>query len=127
MFKNNYRKVSAFTISLLILLVLPMCFVLADPPASSPTTIPNPLGPNNTEVENLLVDFMNLVATAGAIVVVFFIIFSGYKFVEARGNETKINSAKDMFYWTVIGGAILLGADVIANVVVNTINATVQN
>jgi hypothetical protein len=58
-------------------------------------------------------------------VVVFFIIYSGYKFVTARGNQAEVTKAKDIFFATVIGGAILLGADVIATVVVNTVKTTV--
>lgn len=125
--KINYKKILALTLSLLILLSLPTVLVLADPPASAPSTISNPLGPNNTNVQAILIDLMNLVATVGAIVVVFFIIYSGYKFVTARGNPEKIEEAKKTFYATVIGGAILLGADVIANVVVNTVKTTVGN
>ena len=68
---------------------------------------------------------MDLVAKVGAIIVVFFIIYSGYKFVTARGNESEVTKAKEIFYATIIGGAILLGADVIANVVINTVNTTV--
>jgi hypothetical protein len=86
-------------------------------------TIKNPLASN--DVNDLLTDIMKLVVTAGAIVVVFFIIYSGYKFVAARGNPSQIEDAKKTFYATVIGGAILLGADVIANVVVKTVNTTV--
>jgi hypothetical protein len=64
---------------------------------------------------------MNLVATVGAIIVVFFIIYSGYKFVTAGDSDTDRTKAKNIFYATIIGGAILLGADVIANVVVQTV------
>jgi hypothetical protein len=86
-------------------------------------TIDNPL--KSSDVKVILVDIMNLVATVGAVVVVFFIIYSGYKFVSARGNEAEVTKAKDIFFATIIGGAILLGADVIANVVINTVNTTV--
>lgn len=85
-------------------------------------TINNPLKHN--DVNLILTDIMNLVATAGAIVVVFFIIYSGFKFVSARGNEAEVTKAKDIFWATIVGGAILLGADVIARVVVNTVYQT---
>jgi hypothetical protein len=44
--------------------------------------------------------------------------------VTARGDPGKIEEAKKTFYATVIGGAILLGADIIANIVVNTVKTT---
>ena len=122
MSKINYKKIAGFTISLGIL-VLPLFIVSAQ--GSGSATIRNPLGDNNTSVSDLLIKIMNLVATVGAVVVVFFIIYSGFKFVTARGNESEVTKAKEIFFATIIGGAILLGADVIANVVVNTVNATV--
>jgi hypothetical protein len=69
---------------------------------------------------------LDLVAVVGSIVVVFFIIWSGYKLVMARGNPGEMTKAKDMLLATVIGGAILLGADIIANVVINTVKTTVD-
>ncbi len=133
--KINYIKSSAFIISLIIVLLIPICFVYAqngvtptpqDPAmGSNPATIQNPLGENNTSVQALLLKIMNLVATVGAIIVVFFIIYSGFKFVTARGNPAEVSKAKDIFFATIIGGAILLGADIIANIVVNTVNTTV--
>ncbi len=89
----------------------------------SGATIQNPL--KSSDLKVLLVNFMNLVAVVGGIVVVFFIIYSGFKLVMAKGNPGKITEAQNMLLGTVIGGAILLGADIIANVVVNTVKATV--
>jgi hypothetical protein len=86
-------------------------------------TISNPLKSDN--VIGLLNDLMKLIMKVGAMVVVFFIILSGYKLVTAGSNEGDRTKAKEMFYATVIGGAILLGADIIANVVVNTVSETV--
>ena len=114
----NYKKTFAFLVSLSFFLPL---FIFAEP---SPVTIQNPLGANNMQVKDLLIKIMNLVAIVGGIVVVFFIILSGYKTVMARGNPGELEKARDMFLATIIGGAILLGADVIANVVVNTVKAT---
>jgi hypothetical protein len=122
MIKINYKKIAGFASSFIILVVLPMFLSYAAEIGSSDTTIKNPLASNS--VSGILTNIMNLVATVGAIVVVFFIIYSGFKFVTARGNETEVTKAKDIFYATIIGGAILLGADVIANVVVNTVKAT---
>ena len=85
-------------------------------------TVQNPLKSN--DVKKILVDIMNLVALVGSVVVVFFIIYSGFKFVVAKGNEKEVTDAKNMFFATIVGGAILLGADVIANVVIKTVETT---
>lgn len=119
--KNNYKKILAFVTTSFVFILL---FCVYSTNSSAATTIRNPLGDENTDVKDLLIRIMNLVATAGGVVVVLFIIYSGFKFVTAGDSDSDRTKAKDMFYYTVIGGAILLGADVIANVVVNTVKAT---
>ncbi len=120
--KINYTKIAALLISLFLILV-PAIFVYAASGGGSSATIQNPLGTNS--VEGLLLKIMDLVVKVGSIIVVFFIIYSGYKFVTARGNESEVTKAKDTFWATIIGAAILLGAKVIAEVVVNTVKTTV--
>jgi len=120
----NYKKIAGFVLSLGFLFVLPLfiTFAAVGPGAA---TIQNPLGAGNDSVQALLLKIMNLVATVGAIIVVFFIILSGYKFVTAGDSDSDRTKARDMFYSTIIGGVILLGADIIANVVVKTVSTTV--
>lgn len=123
MTKINYKKSLAFITSFSFFIPL-FLFAQATNGPSGPT-IQNPLGAGNDSVQALLLDIMNLVATVGAIVVVFMIIYSGYTIVMAQGDMNALKKGRDMLMATVIGGAILLGADVIANVVVNTVNTTV--
>jgi membrane-anchored glycerophosphoryl diester phosphodiesterase (GDPDase) len=118
----NYKKILAFIFSFSLVVLLPLLISHAAPGGGS--TIKNPLGENNKSVQDLLLKVMNLVAIVGGIVVVFFIIYSGYTLVMARGNPEGLKKGKEMLLATIIGGAILLGADVIANVVVSTVKAT---
>lgn len=85
-------------------------------------TIKNPLATD--DLEGLLKKVLNIVTVFGSLVVVFFIIYSGFKFVTAQGDTNKIKEAREMFYATVIGAAILLGANLIATVVLETVKAT---
>lgn len=85
----------------------------------------NPLGGCTANGPNDLVQFINLVLDAvvkiGAVVVVFFVIYSGFLLVTAQGNETKLKTAKDALLWTLVGAAILLGAKLLAGVISTTI------
>lgn len=119
--KINYIKLAAILTSFAFFIPI---IIFADNTGSPAATIDNPLGPGNTSVNDLLIKIMKIVATVGAIVVVFFIIYSGFKFVTAGSSDTDRTKAKEMFYATIIGGAILLGADVIATIVVNTVKCT---
>ena len=68
-------------------------------------------------ISGLLTDVSNV----GAIVAIFAFIYAGYRFVAARGNPTELQKARDIFINTCIGVAILLGARLIAAIIVGTI------
>jgi len=87
--------------------------------------IQNPLSVNGKGIDSIpeaVTVFMDFVVKIGAVVAIFAFIYSGYLFVKARGNPKELETAKDVFKYTVIGVAILLGAQLIASIVVGTIN-----
>jgi len=103
------------------------------PPAStgntdSTITLINPLkgvdcsNGNGNCLVAFLTNILKFVIQIGTIVVVLMVVFVGYKFVAARGNDAKLIEARQMLLWTVVGALILLGAQAIAL----TIQATVQ-
>ncbi len=63
----------------------------------------------------------DIVLPIGSVVVVLFIIYSGYLFVVAQGNPAKLEQAKSAFLYACIGALVLLGAFTIAQVINNTI------
>ena len=69
---------------------------------------------------------VNLATEIGAIIRVFFIIWGGFLFVEARGNEAKLKKAKSVLWTTLIGICILLGATLIAKVIIGTIASIID-
>lgn len=70
-----------------------------------------------------VVKILELVVRLGSIVVVLMIVYVGFLFVVARGNETKITEARKALLWTVIGALILLGAVAIAKGIEATVKA----
>ncbi|MBX4210520.1 TrbC/VirB2 family protein [Candidatus Parcubacteria bacterium] len=83
--------------------------------------IPNPLRVNS--IMDLVNDVINKVLIPiGAVVAAMYIIYSGFLFVTAQGNETKISDAKRAFYSAVIGTAILLGSWAIAQGIKKTVD-----
>jgi len=55
--------------------------------------------------------------------VVLFLMYSGWKFVTAAGNEEKLTKAKETFMYTLLGGVVVLGAYAIALAIEGTVNA----
>jgi len=81
----------------------------------------NPLG-NTCTLDQLLGAVLNALIAIGTVVVTIMLVYCGFLFVAARGNEEKIRDARSALMWTVIGALVLLGAKVIAGI----ISATVQ-
>lgn len=63
------------------------------------------------------------VVELAVMVLVVMIVWVGYLFVSAQGNEKQLEEAKGAFVWLIIGGAIILGAWAITQLVVNTIGS----
>ena len=55
--------------------------------------------------------------------IVFFIIYAGFLYVTAQGNETTISKAHKALLYAVVGGLIILGAKIILEVISGTISA----
>lgn len=75
-----------------------------------------------TNLSTLLADVLKFVVYIGSIVVIVMLVYVGFLFVTARGNETKITEARKALLWTIVGALILLGAQAISL----GIQATVQ-
>jgi TRAP-type C4-dicarboxylate transport system permease small subunit len=85
-------------------------------------SISNPISGVNTLPE-FIQKLLDIVMTVGIPIVAIFIIYAGFLFVKARGNEKDLQTAKDALLYALIGGAILLGAYVIAQAIQGTIDA----
>lgn len=67
--------------------------------------------------------FMDAVLKIAIPFIIIFFIWAGLSFVLARGNPEKIKTAKNMFWYTVIGTLLILGAWTITNAIIGTVNS----
>lgn len=134
------KKTFAFCLSLIILLSLGGFVVSAqntsttDEPTTrttdGPTTrttdigfreLENPFRNADTLDELLNLILNDIVLPIGGILAVLAFIYSGFLYVTAQGNESKLAKAHSALLYTAIGTAVLLGAAVIASVIGNTV------
>jgi hypothetical protein len=92
----------------------------------APGTLPNPFKGGCSLFGLLQVIIENILMPIGAVLAVIGFIYSGFLYVTAQGNETKIKTAHKALLYTAIGTALLLGAWTFANVIKNTVNSLVQ-
>ncbi len=59
------------------------------------------------------------ITAIGMPLVAIFLVWAGFLFVTARGNEEQLKRAKTAFYWTLVGGAVVIGARVLAIAIAN--------
>jgi len=73
-----------------------------------------------------LIDFLRalleVITQIGVIALTVMLIYSGFLFVTAQGNQEQLTKAKSAFSWVVIGGAIVLGAWALSIGIAETVN-----
>lgn len=104
----------------LSVLILPFFFVHA-----ATGQLENPLRGTN-DLTTLIIKILGAVVKIGGYVAVLAIIWSGFLFVKAQGNETELAKAKTSFLYTIIGVAVLLAAQGLALALGKTIESVVR-
>ncbi len=84
-------------------------------------TLENPLG-NTGTIYIFLQKVLKVVADIGFPIAVLAIIYSGFLYVKAQGNDTKLSEAKSALTWSIVGTAVILGAWVLAKAIEGTIS-----
>ena len=82
----------------------------------------NPLS-NTNSLADLLTALLGIIVQLGTFALVFMLVYVGFLFVVAQGNDEKLRSARSALMWTIIGGLVLLGAQAISMVIQTTVNA----
>ena len=110
----------SFILIIAFSMFLPFVFINAD--ATVQTTINNPLGPDLKTIPDFIYALIKIVMYVGVPIVALAIIYTGFLFVTAQGDEKKLTEAKKAIVNTLIGAVILLGAFVIANAIKGTVD-----
>lgn len=83
-------------------------------------SLQNPLAADNIlELFEAIIDVILVFAVP---IIVFFIIYAGFLYVTARGNEGTIEKAHKALLYALIGGLLILGANVLIDVIQGTVD-----
>ena len=111
------------TIKILAAVISPFIFALPFFAFATATSgITNPLG-SISSIPAFISTILGYVVKVGGIVAIFAFIWAGYLFVVAQGKPAELEKAKNVFINTCIGVAILLGAQLIASIIVGTLKS----
>lgn len=84
-------------------------------------SIQNPLAA--TSITGLFQSIIEIIMVFAIPVIVFFIVYAGFLYVTARGDTGQIQKAHQALLYAVIGGVIIIGANVLIDVVAGTVNS----
>lgn len=83
-------------------------------------TLENPIEADNlTDLFQTIIDILLIFAIP---IIVFFIIYAGFLYVTARGNESTIQKAHMALLYALVGGLLILGARVLIDVINGTVD-----
>lgn len=85
----------------------------------------NPLS-NISTIPDAINKVLSVIIRIALPLIIIFFIWSGLTFIFARGNPAEVTKAKQMFLYTVIGTLLILGAWVITNAIIGTVNAIIS-
>lgn len=131
----NFLKISRNLLFLFIIVffVFSPVLIFAQPntgtgglPTNDPTStstdmvkLKNPIAAD--DLPTLIRDVLEGIIKLGIPVVALAIIYSGFLYVTAMGNESKISKAHDAILYTLLGAVLLLGAWALAEVITETV------
>ena len=71
--------------------------------------------------------FENIVIPIGGVIATLAIVYSGFLFVTAQGNQEQLTRARSAFFWSVVGAVVLLGSWAIAAGIEATLDQILAN
>ena len=78
---------------------------------------------NGVTIPGLLDALLGVVIVIATPIIVFFIIFAGFKYVTARGNATQVQDATRALTYAIIGGVLVIGATAITTIITGLVDA----
>jgi hypothetical protein len=111
---------------IIVLFVIPLIYTSAATGITG--SIANPLGTTGPQdIPSFIQAILNVVLVVGVPIVTLAIIYTGYLFVAAQGNPTKLTEAKKTLLYSLIGAALLLGSFVISSAIKGTVDNIISN
>jgi len=91
-------------------------------PVFAHAQLQDPLNSSFSDIPSFIAGALKVLVIVALPIITLFIVISGFMFVLARGNESKLNEAKKNFLYVIIGALLILGAWVIATLIGGTVS-----
>ncbi len=119
---NTIRKISAWLASF-------SAFFFASASAARAAVenaiLANPLNKAFSTIPDFIAGVLQVVVMIALPIITLFFVISGFMFLFAQGNQTKLDNAKKNFLYVVIGALLIMGAWVLATLIAGTVTQLV--
>jgi uncharacterized membrane protein YjfL (UPF0719 family) len=88
---------------------------------ASPGGLTNPI--QSESITELLTAILDILLTLAIPILVLMVMYAGFLYVTAQGDETKVKKAHSALTWAVVGGVIVLAAKLIIDLIEATVAA----
>lgn len=105
----------------MVLLKSALLYVLALPHAAYAEVAASPLRPEIDSLPGLLNAILDAVILLVFPIVVLMIVYTGFLFVTAGGDEGQVSKARTALLWTVVGALVVLGSKALSLAIENTV------
>jgi hypothetical protein len=82
----------------------------------------NPLSDNYSSIPQFISGALKVMVMVALPIITLFMVYSGFLFVFAQGNQEQLAKAKTNFVYVIIGSILILGAWVFASLIGGTIS-----
>ncbi len=93
---------------------------------TTPDDFASAAGVNNANLPDVIANIIRIILGFLGIVAVVIVLFGGFKWMTAGGNDDKVTEAKQLIIQGIIGMVIIFSAFAIASFVVNSISSAVS-
>ena len=81
----------------------------------------NPLSAE--DIPAFILQIIEILLVFAVPLIVLYIMYAGYLFVTAQGNQEQVTNAKNALLYAILGGVLVLGANLIIDVIQGTVDA----
>lgn len=121
---NSQRSNVLLAILVLLVIMMPVVtYAQSSNDSNGTVKLQNPLK-NIDSVGSLVQKFVEIFSYIVILFAVLALIWVGLQFILARGDSTKMKELKEWLFWIVVGVAVVIGARIIIEVIINTLSAT---
>ena len=90
--------------------------------AQANAQLKNPLSQEFSTIPNFIAGALKILVMVSLPIITLFIVYSGFLFITAQGNTSKLTEARKNFFYVIIGALLIMSAWILATLIGGTVS-----